>query len=153
MVILYTDGGCHGNPGPGGWAFCAVSQEDSREQVVHQRAGFDAATTNNRMELVAVIQGLLWIQDSPELLPSVQVVTDSQYVRQGITEWITKWERNGWLTAARKPVKNADLWRELLAAHRRVNPQWAWVRGHSGNTYNELCDQLVQKQILNRGQA
>lgn len=141
MVSLYTDGGCHGNPGPGGWAFRIV---DGAGTVVDEASGGDAATTNNRMELTAVIRGLEVLDGRAA---SVTVVTDSQYVRQGITDWINRWKRNGWLTAAKKPVKNSDLWRTLDALNARVAPAWRWTRGHAGDTHNEACDRMVQRAI------
>ncbi len=147
---IYTDGGCHGNPGPGGWAFRIVTDND---EVLLSYGGFDPMTTNNRMELVAVIEGLQAVQQHTDPEAMVTVVTDSQYVRMGITDWIRRWERNGWLTAAKKPVKNVDLWQTLRGLEQRIKPQWTWVKGHSGDEHNEGCDRLVQEQIRSRGEA
>lgn len=142
-LVIYTDGGCHGNPGPGGWAFLIVSSEGER---LSDGSGFDSATTNNRMELTAVIQGLKRAE-ALHGTGSCTVVTDSQYVRMGITEWIRRWRVNGWRTAAKKPVKNVDLWQELARLHEGMSPRWEWVKGHAGNRYNEECDEMVQKAI------
>lgn len=139
-VVLYTDGGCHGNPGPGGWAWRIVGPGGT---VVAERSGAEAATTNNRMELAAVIDGLATIGPGHQ----VEVITDSQYVRQGITNWIRSWRTNGWRTKARTPVKNVDLWQRLDELNASVGPQWSWVRGHTGHEHNEACDSLVQMAI------
>ncbi len=139
--FLYTDGGCHGNPGPGAWAWRLVG--DDRE-VIAESSGFSAHTTNNRMELTAVIEGLTYVRNRGE---SITVITDSQYVRQGITSWITKWRTNGWMTTAKKPVKNIELWRTLDEMNAAVGPTWQWVKGHNGDMHNEACDRLVQETI------
>jgi ribonuclease HI len=144
-IVFYTDGGCHGNPGPGGWAWRAVGGDNA---VIAEDAGFDGATTNNRMELTAVIEALRWARGQ-NLAAAVEVKTDSQYVRQGITDWILRWRKNGWLTSAKKPVKNADLWRSLDEINGLVKPGWSWVRGHAGDEHNEACDQAVQAVISN----
>ncbi len=145
-LMLYTDGGCHGNPGPGGWAFRIV---DSAGELVARDAGSADQTTNNRMELTAVIEGLRWVAGNPLQINNerLTVLTDSQYVRLGITQWILKWERNGWRTAAKQPVKNEDLWKTLRTLEQEIEPQWEWVKGHSGNEHNEACDRTVQDQI------
>jgi ribonuclease HI len=137
-VEIYTDGACRGNPGPGGWA--ALLSVDGREKEI---AGAEALTTNNRMELTAVIRAL----ESLRRPVSARVFTDSQYVRRGITEWLTAWKERGWLTADRKPVKNQDLWQrleELAAAHRI---EWRWVPGHAGVPGNERVDRLANQAI------
>ena len=139
-LVIYTDGGCHGNPGPGGWAFVAV-----RDGSTHEAAGHDRTTTNNRMELEAVIQALRFA--ASEKATSVRVVTDSQYVKNGITSWINSWMRNGWKTAAKKPVKNKEYWVRLHELNQVVRPEWGWVKGHSGDLYNERCDEMVQQEI------
>ncbi len=138
QILIYTDGGCHGNPGPGGWA--AVIK---RGQQSVEISGAEEATTNNRMELQAVIQSLIHVGGVDA---SIEVRTDSVYVRSGITEWIKNWKTRGWRTAGGKPVKNQDLWRELdsLVDHR---VHFTWVQGHSGISGNERCDQLVQEAI------
>jgi ribonuclease HI len=137
-VQIYTDGACRGNPGPGGWA--ALLSFDGREKEI---AGAEALTTNNRMELTAVIRAL----ESLRRPVTARVFTDSQYVRRGITEWVTGWKARGWLTADRKPVKNQDLWQrleELAGAHRI---QWHWVPGHAGVPGNERVDRLANQAI------
>ncbi len=144
-IDVYTDGGCHGNPGPGGWAFVVVV-DDNREE----HYGADSQTTNNRMELTAVIAALDWCRERLELPCRIRVHTDSQYVRNGITDWIERWRRNSWRTAAKKPVKNQDLWQQLDHLNRWLRPQWEWVRGHVGDPYNERCDALVQQAIAER---
>ena len=133
--VLYTDGGCHGNPGPGGWAFVL---EYNRKRV--ERNGGEAQTTNNRMELCAVIYGLEQVgavADHETNDHSIEVYTDSQYVRNGITNWIHTWMRNGWKTSGKKPVKNRDLWMELHELTLRHQIQWKWLKGHAGNPGNE----------------
>ncbi|TVR69201.1 MAG: ribonuclease HI [Spirochaetaceae bacterium] len=146
---IYTDGGCHGNPGPGGWAYRVV---DGDNALVSLDAGFAAATTNNRMELTAVIAALRSVR-SLDHGHSFVVVTDSEYVRKGITEWIERWRLNGWRTTAKKPVKNEDLWKTLDALARETGPRWEWVKGHAGDEHNEACDRAVQEQILLGTQA
>ena len=140
-IEIYTDGGCHGNPGPGAWAFVA------RMESVVERSGVEAMTTNNRMELQAVIEALREIMNADSRSPSVIIHTDSQYVRNGITAWIRTWVRNGWKTTAKKPVKNQDLWIRLHELDGLVHPEWKWVRGHAGNPLNERCDAMVQAAI------
>ncbi len=138
QVVMYTDGACRGNPGPGGWGV-VLNYQDNRKTL----RGYAAETTNNRMELTAVIEGLRALNRSCR----VEINTDSKYVMQGINEWIANWKRNGWKTAARKPVKNFDLWQQLdeeVAAH---NVDWKWVKGHSGIEGNELADQLANQAI------
>jgi ribonuclease HI len=137
-VEIYTDGACRGNPGPGGWA--ALLSVDGREKEI---AGAEALTTNNRMELTAVIRAL----ESLRRPVTARVFTDSQYVRRGISEWVSGWKARGWLTADRKPVKNQDLWQrleELAAAHRI---EWRWVPGHAGVPGNERVDRLANQAI------
>ena len=137
-VLMYTDGACRGNPGPGGWGAVLKSKGHSRTLN-----GYDPQTTNNRMELTAVIEGMRALKRPCE----VEVVTDSKYVMQGINEWMDKWKRNGWKTAARKPVKNIDLWQQLDDELQRHEVSWRWVRGHSGDEGNELADELANMAI------
>jgi len=137
-VTIYSDGGCHGNPGPGAWA--AVLQYGKH---VREITGGTAATTNNRMELMAAIESLNMLKEACD----IDFHTDSEYVRNGITQWLAGWKRNGWRTAAKKPVKNADLWQQLEAANSRHQVRWHWVKGHAGNDLNERCDELVQQAI------
>ena len=137
-VEIFTDGACRGNPGPGGWG--AVLRYKGKERQLH---GGEAHTTNNRMELLAVIEALRALTRAA----SVRVTTDSQYVKNGITQWIHGWKRNGWKTSNKKPVKNDDLWRTLDELVARHDVEWAWVKGHSGHPENELADQLANRGI------
>ena len=137
-VIIYTDGGCRGNPGPGGWG--ALMRFGNHEKEIY---GYEEETTNNRMELMAAIRSL-------EILSrdcSVVLTTDSQYVRQGITEWMEGWKKRGWKTAAKKPVKNKDLWKRLDEAVKRHDVEWKWVKGHSGHEGNERADDLANRAM------
>jgi ribonuclease HI len=138
VVVIYTDGACRGNPGPGGWGVVM----SSRGQLKTLK-GFAPDTTNNRMELVAVIEGLRALKRTCQ----IELNTDSKYVMQGINEWMINWKRNGWKTAARKPVKNVDLWQQLDDEVRRHEIQWRWVKGHSGVEGNEQADQLANEAI------
>lgn len=134
QVELFTDGACRGNPGPGGWAVLLRKGDKQREI-----AGGESLTTNNRMELKAAIEGLNALKRPCR----VGIHTDSNYVRDGITKWIHGWLRNGWRTAAKKPVKNADLWQELLDAVEPHRVEWHWVKGHSGHPENDRVDALA----------
>jgi len=137
-VVIYTDGACSGNPGPGGWGSVLMYNGHRREL-----SGGEAETTNNRMELMAVIQALETLNR-----PCTAVIhTDSVYVMKGITEWIGQWKQRGWKTAARKPVKNVELWQRLEQAAERHNIKWKWVKGHSGVPENERADELATKAI------
>jgi ribonuclease HI len=140
IVEIYTDGACSGNPGPGGWG--AVLDYGGREKELF--GGEAGKTTNNRMELMAAIRAL----ESLTRAANVHLYTDSIYLRNGITKWLPSWKRNGWQTAARQPVKNADLWQRLEAAVKRHDVDWRWVRGHAGDPGNERADALA-----NRGMA
>ena len=135
VVEIYTDGACSGNPGPGGWG--AVLSYGGRSKELS--GGEAAATTNNRMELMAAIQAL----ESLKRPSKVRLHTDSSYLRNGITGWLASWKRNGWKTASRQPVKNEDLWRRLDAAAAKHDVQWLWVRGHAGDPGNERADALA----------
>ncbi|MFC0268344.1 ribonuclease HI [Kushneria aurantia] len=137
-VIIYTDGGCRGNPGPGGWG--AVLRSGDHEKQLN---GGEADTTNNRMELTAAIEALRALNKPCR----VALWTDSQYLRQGITQWIHGWVKKGWKTAAKKPVKNAELWQALLEQTRRHEVEWHWVKGHAGHEGNELADQLANRAM------
>ncbi|MDZ4790596.1 MAG: ribonuclease HI [Hyphomicrobiales bacterium] len=137
-VVIYTDGGCSGNPGPGGWGAILLSGEHRKEL-----SGGEPETTNNRMELTAAIEALNALKRSS----NVELHTDSQYVRQGITEWIGGWKSNGWKTAQKKQVKNADLWQALDIARARHDVSWKWVKGHAGDINNERADELATAAI------
>ncbi|MEK9752314.1 MAG: ribonuclease HI [Rhodospirillaceae bacterium] len=136
-VEIFTDGACIGNPGPGGWAALLRWRGEEREF-----AGGEAATTNNRMELMAAIQAL----EALKRPSRVVLTTDSTYVRDGITKWIAGWKRNAWKTAAKKPVKNVDLWQRLDAAVAGHQIEWRWVKGHAGHEENERVDRLAGEQ-------
>jgi ribonuclease HI len=137
-VVIYTDGACRGNPGPGGWG--VVLRYQGNLKTLN---GFDPETTNNRMELTAVIEGLRGLTRSCD----IELHTDSKYVMQGVNEWLSNWKRNGWKTAARKPVKNIDLWQQLDDEVKRHEIDWNWVKGHSGVEDNEFADQLANAAI------
>ena len=142
QIELFTDGACKGNPGPGGWG--ALLRFKGTEKELY---GGEAATTNNRMELMAVIMGLQALSRPC----AVAVTTDSVYVKNGITQWIHNWKRNGWRTAAKKPVKNEDLWRLLDETVARHEVSWHWVKGHAGHPENERADALANRGIADRG--
>jgi len=135
-VTIFTDGACSGNPGPGGWGALLLFNGEEKELT-----GGEFETTNNRMELIAAIQGLQALKKPCQ----VRLVTDSNYVKEGITTWIHNWKKNGWRTAGRKPVKNADLWQDLDTAITRHDITWEWVRGHTGHPENERADALANQ--------
>ena len=137
-VTIYSDGACRGNPGPGGWGALLVS--DEREKTLR---GGEARTTNNRMEMTAAIRALEALRRPCEVLP----VTDSEYLRRGITEWLPGWKQRGWRTASKTPVKNVDLWQQLDALNSRHRITWQWTRGHNGNPGNERADALARQAI------
>jgi len=139
-LIAYTDGACSGNPGPGGWG--ALLQAKDGDTVVKERElkGGEANTTNNRMELLAAIHALEALERNTE----ITIVTDSNYVKNGITGWIFGWKKNGWKNAAKKPVKNVELWQRLDEANARHRVTWEWVKGHAGHPENERADQLAR---------
>jgi ribonuclease HI len=144
---IYTDGGCSGNPGPGGWAYVIIMQTFQGEQIIAQNNGSQKDTTNNKMELTAVIEALRELKRMKDAPKRASVYTDSQYVQKGITEWILTWKRNLWRTSDKKPVKNKELWVELDALASDFSVNWEWVKGHAGNKYNELCDSMTQESI------
>jgi ribonuclease HI len=146
-ISVYTDGGCSGNPGPGGWAYVITTVKAGQPVVLTEKWGGEKATTNNRMEIRAVIAALEGCAALNAKAGRITVYTDSQYVQKGITEWIHNWKRNSWRTSDKKPVKNQDLWMELDALAGKLALRWEWVKGHAGNKYNERCDALVQKAI------
>lgn len=138
QVTIYTDGACRGNPGPGGWGALLIYGDSEKELF-----GGEAHTTNNRMELLAAIEALGALKQHCR----VDLHTDSQYLRQGITGWINNWKKNGWKTASKKPVKNADLWRALDESIGSHEVHWHWVKGHAGDPGNERADQLANRGI------
>ena len=140
-VTIFTDGACHGNPGSGGWAAVMIAGNHRREI-----SGYEPHTTNNRMELRAAIEALCALREPAE----VDLHTDSQYLRNGMEQWLPKWKRNAWRTADRKPVKNVDLWQLLEAAANGHVVRWHWVRGHDGHVENERCDFLANEAIRAR---
>ena len=137
MIKVYTDGACLGNPGPGGWAAVVIDGGEEKEF-----SGGEPLTTNNRMELSAAINAL---KNIPEL-SDVEIYTDSTYVKNGITSWIKNWEKNGWKNSQKEPVKNKELWLELLELSKKHKIQWQWVKGHSGDEFNERADKLARSQ-------
>ena len=144
QVVIYTDGACSGNPGPGGWGAILIHGRTEKEI-----SGGELATTNNRMELMAAIQALETLKKPCQ----VELHTDSQYVMKGISEWIHNWKRRGWKTADNKPVKNDDLWRRLDEARARHNVDWRWVKGHAGHELNERADGLARKGLKDTVEA
>lgn len=135
-VVIYTDGACSGNPGPGGWGAILINGENRKELK-----GGEAQTTNNRMELLAAIEAL----NALKVPCQVDLHTDSNYLKDGITSWINNWKRNGWKTASKKPVKNEDLWKQLEEARERHDVRWHWVKGHAGHPENERADELARE--------
>jgi ribonuclease HI len=138
QVEIYTDGACRGNPGPGGWG--VILKYGDNEKTLR---GGERETTNNRMELMAAIKGIEALTENCHII----LTTDSQYVKNGITQWIHNWKKNNWRNAAKKPVKNADLWQELDALVQDHDIEWHWVKGHAGHEYNERADELANLAI------
>ena len=139
-LFAYTDGACSGNPGPGGWGALLIARQGETVLKERELKGGEAETTNNRMELLAAIHAL----EALERPSTLTVITDSAYVKGGITAWLHGWKRNGWKTSTRKPVKNEDLWRRLDAAAARHDVTWKWVKGHAGHPENERADELAR---------
>ena len=135
---IYTDGACRGNPGPGGWGAFIVDGNNTRVLK-----GFEAQTTNNRMELTAVIEALASLESNT----SIELFTDSKYVSDGVQHWLPKWKKNGWRTASKKPVKNKDLWQQLEQQATKCKVRWVWLRGHSGHYGNEKADSIANEAI------
>jgi ribonuclease HI len=160
-LIVYTDGGCSGNPGPGGWAYVILSPAKEADgkagsglEIRAEDSGGERGTTNNRMELLAVIEALKKVRLLPESDKNnpgaaITVYTDSQYVQKGITQWIVTWKRNAWKTSGKQPVKNRDLWMELDSVSQNLSLDWRWVAGHAGYEYNERCDAMVRGAMKN----
>tara|TARA_Y100000992_G_scaffold60877_1_gene37281 strand:+ start:21 stop:452 length:432 start_codon:yes stop_codon:yes gene_type:complete len=134
-IKVYTDGACKGNPGPGGWGVYIQSNDEEKDLY-----GGNPETTNNQMEMQAALEALKYLKDKNEV---IKLYTDSNYLRQGITEWIHKWKLNNWRTAAKKPVANRDLWVEISDLNEKMNVEWNWVKGHAGDPGNERADQLA----------
>jgi len=141
-IVIYTDGGCFGNPGPGGWAYLVLVDGETVSA-----SGGDPETTNNRMELTAVIRALEAVRGAAHTSTPIELHTDSQYVKRGITEWISQWERNGWRTAGGDAVKNQELWRGLKGLTEGLPLTFRWVKGHKGDPLNERCDAMVKEAI------
>ena len=139
-LFAYTDGACSGNPGPGGWGTLLIARNGEKVLKERELSGGEAETTNNRMELLAAIHAL----ESLSRPSAITIVTDSQYVKNGVTGWIHGWKRNGWKTSANKPVKNVELWQRLDAAQARHDVRWEWVKGHAGHPENERADALAR---------
>ena len=138
IIELFSDGACKGNPGLGGWGVLIKNSK-----TLNELKGTQQQTTNNRMELIAVIEGLKSIKENAH----IEITTDSMYVKNGINQWINNWKKNGWKTAAKKPVKNKDLWQELDELVQNYSIKWLWVKGHSGHPGNERADQLANEAI------
>ncbi|MDR3019390.1 MAG: ribonuclease HI [Treponema sp.] len=149
-INIYTDGGCSGNPGPGGWAYIILRQTFQGWEIIAQEKGAESDTTNNKMELRAVIEALRALKSKNNVPRRAAVFTDSQYVQKGISEWIHTWKRNSWRTSDKKPVKNKELWEELDALALEFSIGWKWVKGHAGNEYNERCDRMTQEAIASQ---
>jgi len=145
-ITIFTDGGCSGNPGPGGWAYVILG--NGTNEVIAEKWKGEKDTTNNRMELLAVISALEDVKKLSLSPGKLKIFSDSQYVQKGITEWIHKWKLNNWLNSDKKPVKNKDLWLRLDNAAGGFMIDWIWIKGHSGNEYNERCDQMTQTAIM-----
>ena len=139
-LFAYTDGACSGNPGPGGWGVLMRAVNGGTVVKERELSGGEALTTNNRMELLAAINALETLGRASD----ITIVTDSQYVKNGVTQWIHGWKRNGWKTASKKPVKNADLWQRLDDAQARHRVTWEWIKGHAGHAENERADELAR---------
>ncbi|HQO08863.1 MAG TPA: ribonuclease HI [Clostridiales bacterium] len=138
QVTLYTDGACSGNPGPGGWGSIVMYKDNLRKI-----SGFKKDTTNNIMEMTAVLEGMKTLKEKCE----VKIYTDSKYVVDSITKWIENWQKNGWKTSSKKDVKNSELWKEILKLNSYHKTEWIWVKGHNGNEYNEECDRMAREEI------
>ena len=140
-LVAYTDGACSGNPGPGGWGVLMQAKRGAEGIKQRELSGGEALTTNNQMELMAAITAL----ETLEKPSTITIVTDSQYVKNGVTGWIFGWKKNGWKTSAKKPVKNVELWQRLDAAQARHRVTWEWVKGHAGHPENERADELARE--------
>lgn len=146
-VDIYTDGACSGNPGPGGWAAVLLSKEQNAAKEI---SGYEAHTTNNKMEILAAINGIKAITSENV---KIQIFTDSMYLKNGITSWIKSWKANGWMTSGKEPVKNLDLWQELDALNAKFEIVWNWVKAHSDNKFNNRADELARSEVKNAKSA
>jgi len=142
VLNLYADGACSGNPGPGGWGFIVKN-----DTLYYEASGAGINTTNNRMELIAVIRGLEYIAGTHPEIKIIKIYTDSQYVFLGITQWIHDWKRKGWKNSQKEPVKNRELWEKLDMLTQTLKPEYNWIRGHNGHKENERCDELARSAI------
>ena len=150
MIHVYTDGGCTGNPGPGGGAYIILRNEEGgvkNSVLLDEKSGAEKATTNNRMELKAVIAALEALPQFMTETEKVTVYTDSQYVQKGMSCWMEEWKKRGWKTSGKEPVKNQDLWQRLDSLAAGFSIHWVWVKGHASNKYNERCDKMTQEAI------
>ena len=147
-IALYSDGACRGTPGPGSWAFIAQNHEG---ELVHSSSGVSKLTTNNKMELQGVIEGLLFVSDQPQNFKKIFFYTDSKYVVDGITSWVKGWKRRGWKKADKKAPENLEQWQELDQLNEKFNVEFIWVKGHAGHPQNELCDRLANEALDAQG--
>tara|TARA_Y100000780_G_scaffold219872_1_gene226561 strand:+ start:23742 stop:24386 length:645 start_codon:yes stop_codon:yes gene_type:complete len=147
-IALYSDGACRGNPGPGSWAFIA---QNPQGELVHTASGVSKLTTNNKMELQGVIEGLHFVSEQPENFKKIFFYTDSKYVVDGITSWVKGWKRRGWKKADKKAPENLEQWQELDRLNEQFNVEFIWVKGHAGHPQNELCDQLANEALDAQG--
>jgi ribonuclease HI len=152
---IFTDGGCSGNPGPGGWAYMSTTDTDNGDRaesgtvtIITEKWGAEKDTTNNRMELMAAIAALEAVRESALSPERITVFTDSQYVQKGMTQWIHGWKQKQWQTSGKERVKNQDLWQRLDQIASGFQVHWTWIRGHTGNDLNERCDRMTRKAIL-----
>jgi ribonuclease HI len=150
-LTIYTDGGCSGNPGPGGWAFIILQDTFQGTKVLAKKSGAERDTTNNRMELMAAIAALESLKRHKDAPKKFTLYTDSQYLQKGMTEWLKNWKLKGWRNSDKQPVKNQDLWQRLDSLSGEFSITWTWVKGHAGNIYNECCDAMTQKAIASIG--
>jgi ribonuclease HI len=148
---IYTDGGCSGNPGKGGWAFIILQKTFQGKRVLAEKCGAERETTNNRMELMAAIAALETLKTLKNTPRKLILYTDSQYLQKGMTEWLKSWKDKGWRTSDKAPVKNQDLWRRLDAFSSEFSIKWTWVKGHAGNEFNEKCDRMTARAISSLG--
>ncbi len=143
QIYLYTDGACSGNPGPGGWGSILIAPNGRKRKI----SGYSSHSTNNKMEMTAVIEGLNRLTKPSK----VHIITDSKYIHDAFSlNWLARWQTNNWTTATKKPVKNKELWMSLVKLEKQHTITWEWVKGHSGNEYNELCDELARNAIIHK---